>query len=316
MKQFIIKTFLIALPIIILAFPLDFLFSYYLKKTNRYMGEIEVWDDIYNSKASSGIAVYGSSRAWVQFDPQIIGDSLKRTAYNFGLNGHHFWLQYLRFKETLKYNEKPELIILAVDENSLVNRPDLFCPDQFLPYMLYNKDIFDFTSSYIGYQHSDYYLPLIRYAGKRSALNIIFDNAINGQDTNKYRTRGFTSMHAVWNAALDTVKRNYYKVEPDPASVELFERFIKECRQLKIKLVFVFAPEHIIWQQHVLNHADFINLYAAYAKKYNLNFLNYTDDTICQDRGMFYNSFHLNAEGANIFSKQLAHDLKNLHLLK
>ncbi|MBE2208298.1 MAG: hypothetical protein IAE84_11975, partial [Saprospiraceae bacterium] len=82
--------------------------GYYLKQTKKAPGEFEVWNDIYNSNVNCDIAIYGSSRAWVHIDPKILSHILQLNVYNFGIDGHNFWLQYLRHIEFLKYNPKPK----------------------------------------------------------------------------------------------------------------------------------------------------------------------------------------------------------------
>lgn len=314
MKKFIFRIVCFALPIALIAFPLDTLLSHYLKKSNQYPGEFEVWNDIYNSTAECEVAIYGSSRAWVQIDPIILGDSLQKTVYNFGIDGHNFWLQYLRHKELLKFNKQPKLIVLSVDIVTLQKVSNLYQLDQFLPYMLYNKNITEFTSSYTGYKQYDYYLPLIRYAGMTDALHTVLKIAGNDQRLEKYRNKGFRGMDKVWSDDFDKAKRKSQsiKLALHEPSLELFENFINEAKQLGIRLVLVYCPEYIEGQAYVSNRSDLINLFTDYARKHNLVFLDYSNDEICTDKNMFYNAMHLNSTGADLFSKKLAHDLKRL----
>jgi hypothetical protein len=314
MKKFIFKISWFALPIVLIAFPLDILLSHYLKKSNQYPGEFEVWNDIYTSRAECEVAVYGSSRAWVQINPTVLGDSLQKTVYNFGIDGHNFWLQYLRHKELLKFNKQPKLIVLSVDILTLQKVSNLYQLDQFLPYMLYNKSIAEFTSSYTGYKQYDYYLPLIRYSGKTDALHTLVKIAGHNQELEKYRNKGFRGMDKVWSDDFDKAKKQNQsiKLTLHKPSLELFENFINEVKQLGITLVLVYCPEYIEGQAYVSNRSDLINLYTDYATKHNLVFLDYSNDKICTDKNLFYNAMHLNSTGADFFSKKLAHDLKRL----
>jgi len=191
MKTFLIHTLKFFIPLVILLIPLDYLMSYYLSQSNDYPGEIEVWNDIYNSNATCDMAVYGSSRAWAHIDPKIMKDSLKLDVYNFGMDGHNFWLQYLRHLEFLKHNPLPKTIILSVDVFTLQKRTELYQQSQFLPYMLWNSNIQKYTSSYIGFKNSDYYIPLLRYSGKTQSLKTILKNMFRGGSEEKYRNRGF-----------------------------------------------------------------------------------------------------------------------------
>lgn len=312
MKKFLLKIFYFILPLIIIAVPLDYGISYFLSKSNQYPGEFEVMNDIYNSKANCDVAIYGSSRAWVHIDPKIISDSLNLTAYNFGIDGHNFWLQYLRHLEFLKHNEKPKLIILSVDLFSLQKRIDLYESVQFLPYMLWNKNIKKFTSSYIGYNNMDYYLPLYRYVGKFNSLKTSAKILINGRPDIKFRNHGFLGIERKWNSDLEKAKskQKYYEAKLDKKSVQLFETFIQECKDLKIKLALVYTPEYIDGQDFVANREEVINIYKNCSKKYNLKFYDYSNNKICYDKKLFYNASHLNNIGAELFTKEFTSDLK------
>jgi hypothetical protein len=312
MKKFAIKLLYFSLPILIIAYPLDFVMSYYLRQSNTSSGEFEVWNDIYSSNANCDIAIYGSSRSWVHIDPQILSDSLNVKVYNFGIDGHNFWLQYLRHIEFLKHNEKPKTIILSVDVFSLQKRKDLYQLDQFLPYMLWNSYIQEYTSSYIGYNKFDYYLPLVRYSGKSNAISLINENIARDKVTNRYRQNGFLGMDREWNADLEKAKKGQksYEINTDSNSIVLFEKFINECKANDIELIFVYTPEYIDGQNFVANRNDIIQIYRDLSTKYSIEFYDYSNDSLCLDKKYFYNASHLNKSGAEIFSKKLASDLK------
>jgi hypothetical protein len=106
MKKFVLKIFIFLLPILLLPYPIDIIFSKYLSESKYYAkGEVKVWKDIYDGKINSDCVIYGSSRAWRHISPQIIKDSLLVSSYNLGVDGLNFPIQYLRHKELLKYNK-------------------------------------------------------------------------------------------------------------------------------------------------------------------------------------------------------------------
>jgi hypothetical protein len=286
--------------------------SFYLSQSSNYPGEFEVWNDIYNSNANCDIAIYGSSRAWVHIDPKILSDSLELDVYNFGIDGHNFWLQYLRHLKFIKHNKKPKTIILAVDIISLQKRKDLYQLDQFLPYMLWDFDIQEYTSSYVGYNNFDYYVPLIRYSGKSNSLKQIIKNIAKTQQSIRLRKNGFLGMDREWNTDLENAKKNQksYEIRTDAKSVVLFEKFIKECKSNNIELILVYTPEYIEGQKFVANRDDIIQIFRDMSTKYSIQFYDYSNDSLTLDKKYFFNASHLNKTGANIFSKTLASDLK------
>lgn len=313
MRHFLKNILFFIFPLLIITFPLDLIISYQLTKSKTYAyGEYSVWNDLYSGKINSEIVVYGSSRAWVHIDPQMIEDSLGLSSYNLGINGHNFWLQYLRHKTLLKYNKKPKYIILAVDIYTLQKREDLYNLDQFLPYMLFNQDIITFTSSFPGYSRFDYYLPLIRYFGRTKAIKQSIKNTLYSSNSELGRKKGFQGMEKEWNDDLVKAQKrmSYYDVKLNDSSIKLFENFLDECKENDIKVIFVYTPEYIEGQSFIKNRKEIISLFENFANRHEILFFDYSSDELCLKKEYFYNASHLNKTGAKIFTNKLIRDLK------
>lgn len=229
------------------------------------------------------------------------------------MDGHNFWLQYLRHKELIKHNYFPKHILLAVDFSSLQKRENLYLGEQFLPYMLWNADIKKFTTSYEGFNILDYHIPLIRYFGKTHALEEAFKNKSNHTP---YRINGYRGVEKKWNNELDRAKSKMksYEITIEPSTLDLFEDFLIECAENNSKVTMIYTPEYIEGQDFIKNRVDIIDTYKKYAENYNIDFLDYSKDSICLNKKYFYNSMHLNKEGSNLFTKTLSKDLKRLKL--
>lgn len=313
MKHFIKNVLRFLLPIVVLAFPMDLGISYLLsQKKGIFAGEMDIWENIYHSNIDCDIAILGSSRAWVHINPEVLEDSLQMSAYNFGLDGHNFWLQHLRHSEYLKHNKKPKHIIVSLDVYGLEKQRRLYNYAQFMPYMLWNKNIYKYTSPYRGFRKIDYFIPLVRYFGKTSLLNSCVATLLNKNQDKPLRKDGFANRDKQWSSDLARAKKEHlqYKIDIDPEIVRLFESFIKASQQDSIELTLVYTPEYIEGQEFVSNREDIINLYRHIAQKYELIFYDYSDDSLCFDKSFFYNASHLNKEGSRLFNRKLANNLK------
>lgn len=311
MKRLIKNLTLFILPLVILMYLADWFFSSQLKQSRH--GEFGVWNDIYNGNIDADLAIYGSSRAMVHMDPSIIKDSLNISAYNFGLNGHNFWLQYYRHKELLKHNKKPRIIIHSVDMFTLVKRSDLFQMEQFLPYMLYNKKLHHWIGSYKGYSAYDFNIPLVRYYGQNKTMAKVFKTAIFGIKADSAdRALGFAAKNLPWTDDLVKARKQFpdYKVEVDSASLALFENYLKECIDDGIAIALIYTPEYIEGQDFVKNRAEIMNIFSSLAARYNIPFIDYSNDSISYKREYFYNASHLNAKGARLFTSKMVRDIK------
>jgi len=312
MKRLIKNSILFLIPLVLFMYLADWFFSNQLKHS-RY-GEYGVWNDIYNGKADADVAIYGSSRAMVHVDPLIIKDSLRLSAYNFGINGHNFWLQYFRHRELLEHNKKPRVIIHSVDMFTLVKRDDLFQMEQFLPYMLYNKKLQHWIGSYKGFSAYDFNIPLVRYYGQYKTMGKIFKAVVTGNKAaSTDRSLGFAAKDLPWTDDLVKARAQFpdYRVKVDSVSVVLFENYLKECRNEGIAIALVYTPEYIEGQDFVKNRAEIMNIFSSLAVKYDIPFFDYSDDSISYKREYFYNASHLNGTGARLFTSKMIHDIKN-----
>lgn len=312
------KIVLFSLPLIILSFLFDYLISSGLKKSDYFaQGETYIWSEIFNGRVNSELYIYGSSRAWVHFDSQMLEDSLGLNTYNFGIDGHNFWLQYLRHKMLLKYNSKPKIILLSVGNLSFTETNGFYNSKQFLPFV-FDSDIREFTSKYNGFNWIEYHIPLIRYFGKTKDIHEAFRNKEMPYFGELFRKKGFRAVPRIWNTDLKKLKSkiNQYEIKVNSSYQDLMDDFIKECMALDIDVIMINSPEYIEGQKFIKNRDEIISFYRKLSSKYELSFLDYSENNICLDRDLFYNSQHLNGNGAKIFTKILIADLKKMKLFK
>lgn len=313
MKKFVSTLlFFILIPLLVGA-PLDYLLTRELLNSKRFaQGEIPVWNDIYSGRIDSDLLVYGSSRAWVHFDPQILKQGLGFSSYNLGMDGSNFRLQHFRHETLLNYNRKPKIILLSVDVFSLPRKEGISNFRQFLPFMLFNRELAKTTSEFSGYATVDYYIPFIRYLNHpKTILHPVSSRLDPPMDLE--RTRGFKGMDLEWNKDLARAraKLGRYEAKVDKALVELLDEFLVDCNKKEIKVIFVYAPEYIEGQQFVKNRSEVLAVYDRIADKHDVPFLDYSGDRLSRERRYFYNAGHLNREGAEIFTRKLVRDLRS-----
>ncbi len=311
MKKFLLKIIVFGLPIIVTSYFIDYIISNNLKKSNTYAeGEFSTWNAIMEGKLDSEILVYGSSRAWVHFDPQIIQDTFQQNTFNIGIDGHSFEMQYLRHSLALKNNSKPKTIIHSVDFSTL-EKSNSYNADQFLPYMLWDSTFYHHLSPFEGFSYFDYHFPLVRYYGNFNVIKEAVKMEINKSNEVK-RVKGYQGNIQTWDTNFDKIKDSLkgYTIEIDTHVVNLFDHYLQECKEDSIDVILVYSPCYIKGQKLITNQQEVINLLEKFADKYDLLFMNYTNDALCYDRKYFYNCWHLNKTGATLFTKKFAHELK------
>ncbi|MFL0352413.1 hypothetical protein [Xanthomarina sp. GH4-25] len=313
MKQFILNILIFIFPILIVLYPLDIALSKSLSKSTKYPGNYTAWNDIYAGTVKSDILVFGSSRATHHIDPKIMEDALGLKTYNFGVNGHGFWIQHLKYLEYLKNNPHPKHIFIVADWFTLEKRPDLYQYNQFLPYMLWNTNIKNYTQSYQGFTYLDYYIPLLRYYGNTTAKDHAFNYALKDKEKIiPYKTKGYragpTDKSKSETSENISLNNTYYSAKIDSLTVNLLNNFLEHCSKNHIQVTFVYTPEYIEEQKFIKNRQEAINIYKELSSTYHILYLDYSSSPISKNRKYFNSTMHLNQEGAELFTKTLAHD--------
>lgn len=313
MKKFLLRILWFFLPVVVLAYPLDWFISQNLRKSNAFaVKELPVWNALFSGQLRTDIAIYGSSRAWLQIDSPMMERELGKPTYNFGINAHNFWLQYLRHRMLCDQNQNPKLIIQTLDIHTLMKNKDLVNSEQFLPYMLWNSKIRKWTEGYNGFSIFDYQIPLVRYYAKIQALREARSMWLHPERNKPQRIQGYMGRDISWNGDFERAvgKLKHYEVRPEAPSIALFEGFLKECRDSNIKVVLVYTPEYIEGQKLMHNRAGIIQMYREISAKYGIPFYDYSSHSLSMQKKYFYNTTHLNKTGAELLTKDLIGKLR------
>lgn len=289
----------------------DSYYSNQLKKTALFSGEVQEWELIRNGKTNVDLAVFGSSRAFIHINPEILEKKLHQNVHNFGLNGSKFKMQFYRFNLYLKHNPKPKTLVWNLDTFSFSHIDEVFQPNQYVPFMLWNFNLYDALKEYKQTSIWNFILPLYRYRDQTYWKNQLASAKREVVQKDGYlREDGFKSYNREWNVNWKKLKKK--NAEFDSEEYILLEKLIKKCQQQNIQLIFTIAPEFYKGQDYMLNRDEIVSKYKETLKKYNLPLLDYSNDSISYQQKYFYNTTHMNNVGADTFTNKLALDLKKI----
>lgn len=311
MKKFILQIVILSIPFVIILSILDYFVTKGLQKTK--FGDYKEWNDIYSGNLNSDIVINGSSRAWVHISPKIIDSILNVNSYNLGIDGYSFYMQLGKYNEYVQHNIKPKIIIQTLDISTLSKRDDLYNYEQFFPY-IYNSSIKKITKNFIGFSFLDYNMPFYRYRNSSEIVKVGVEEYFSTTNLDNGKYKGYLGMERDWDGSFDEFKKNNphgVVTKLDSESVELMDTFLSSCKNNNIEVIFVFTPEYIENQRISNNREEIINTYLDFAKKYDLLFFDYSKDTISYQKKYFYNSQHLNKEGAELFTEKMTNDIKS-----
>ena len=310
-KKLIILFMMLSLSIYSLAYIVD---AGLRKSRNTYFAN---WNDLYNSKIKADLLIMGSSRAEFHISPKILDSLLVLNSYNLGLSAWHFDMQYARFRMYLQHNPKPKYIIHNVDVYGFSKRADVADSPQFLPYIhdtIFQNVTLGHKGAFDIYQKN---IPLFKYKNQQKIAFEGFFNFVGLSNlydtTTKYK--GYRGNDYAWNKDFESFKKRFpkgAKYKFDKEVIRQFEEYLNFCKKENIKVVLVYAPEYFEVQPYYKNKTELIKLCQESVKKYDCDFLDYSNNPLCYNRNYFYNSQHLNKTGAELFSIDLAKKVKIL----
>lgn len=307
MKKFIFTIIIFGIGLLGLASIADFVISANLRKSKARM--LIGWNDIYSSNICSDVVIMGNSRAWVQYSPQILDSVLSVNAYNLGVDGAPMKRQILKYNTYRRFNTKPKLIIQNIDFKTMIGFTG-YEREQFFPYF-FDDSIKKAVAKDEKINFMERYLPVYRYIGYNDLI-------LAGLEVKEYWDKaiiekGYFGMNKTWEGTKIPETITYFQ---DSLALLFFDKYLEKSQSEGIQVLFVHAPIYIAATEIIDNIEGMYQMYDSIACKYGIPILDYTHFPINNDTTYFYNATHLNKRGAEHFTKQLAHDIDSLGILR
>jgi hypothetical protein len=253
------------------------------------------------------------------YDPRVIEKATGQSAFNIGLNGSQTDMQVAMLKTYLQHNAKPKLVIHNLDLYSFQISHEIYDPAQYLPYL---DDRALFVAVHRVYPEAWKWklLPLYGYLVEDARFTWLLGlKGFVGVQPQEDRFQGFVPRYLSWNGDFEKFREHNHggvTFEVEPAGVREIEELVHICKQRQIPLLFVYSPEYFPMQEMEKNRAEIFAMFQDICQRSNVPLWDYSDSPICLSRDNFYNSQHLNSEGATQFSQDLARRLEKESIVK
>lgn len=313
MKKFLSNIIFLGLILLTTFFVFDNLITGGLKKSNMVI--YDKFTKIFNGSINADVIINGNSKSYVQLSPLVIDSVLDLNSYNLGMDGNDFVVQKLQYDLYEEKNEIPKIIIQAVDFGTMRKAEgELYNYIRFAPY-LDIKEVKNTTKLYDGFTTVDYNLPLFKYSGQPLEVIDGLLSRFNMHIAPSNLEKGYLQKNLTWDGSFEKFKEKYkHGVERvlDKNTCDVFEDYIKECKHKNIKLFLVYTPVYHEFIPYDLSRQILFDYLNEVSKKYDVPFLDYSEDELIFEKNYFFNSQHLNKEGSELFSKKLGLDIKEL----
>lgn len=293
MKKFIYTLLLFVTAFIIL--DKIFFFFIYLAPNSEVDKRLE---HLITGKINKECIVLGSSRGARNIIAKQIEKGTGLSTYNLSYPGSNIEFHEFLLRSLLKFNQKPKIVLLAVDD------PSELLPSESIKFRL------DLLYPIVKYTYINN--ELIARGEKNYLSKILCLSRINKSNFD-LRKKHFSALDTIIDCGsmpisfqrenrifkYDTINQ-YYLIENELTNkVNAFTNFQQMCNNNGIKLYVVFSPN---FQQHNF-------LFEKRIKELTNNNLGYFiydfSNIIYKDKSYFYDEGHLQTKGARIFTDEL-----------
>lgn len=271
-----------------------------------------VMNRIVAGEINADILVSGSSRALTHYDTRTIERVTGQSAFNIGLNGSQTDMQLAVLKTYLKHNRRPRLVIHNLDPSAFAVSHEIYDPAQYMPY-LGEETLYGTLRRLNPKAWRWKYLPLYGYTVEDMRFTWMTGlRAWMGSYPAEDRHLGFQPRATAWTgdfAKFKAANPSGVEFPLDAQGMRDLEEIAALCQREKIPLIFVFSPEYHEMQAMGRNRRELFLRFSEICTRHQATLWDYSDSPLCLRQEFFYNSQHLNAEGASRFSQDLSRRL-------
>lgn len=297
MKRFLVKTALF-LAIIFIA---DRSVGYVFPRIQKHKGQKNDYTYMFD-KCEAEVLIFGSSRAYRHYNPRIIEDSLGLSCYNCGESSMGFIHNYAILQEMMN-RYTPKVIIY-----------------DFNPYIDIIKDRkrgnYAFLKGLKPYHSRQGIEEVILSIDKNERYKMLSDLYNHNQEINSI-LNGYIELipedGAFYNGFIGTKSKFMYKKvqrgdriaghELDEQKMEYLIKFVDKAKDCK--LIFCISPRWFGLGEFYVDKAREISL------QYDIPFIDFSNNPkYVHHNELFYDGTHMNARGADEFTRDLIKELK------
>lgn len=294
MKKFLIRVLLFGL----IFFTIDKLFYFFIYNAPQLEADKRL-ELILNGKIKKEIIVMGSSRGADNIIAGQIEKETGKSAYNISYIGSNIQFHVFLLKTLLKYNQKPEIIVLSVDNpyEFLYNKSLNFRLDRLHPLGKYN-----YINQELIYQNDRSKLSWFLYLARINKSYLTFEKKV-GPKENLMLPCGSMPLKeelSKKNLVFDTKLQLYPLADELENKIKEFMEFQHICNQNKIKIIYCFAPNFRVYNPALENRIKSISSSGDKFFVYDTTNMQYKNNT------NFYDESHLNIKGAKLFTSELS----------
>jgi hypothetical protein len=259
-------------------------------------------EKLVNGRIDKDIIILGSSRGARGLIAKQIEDSLDLSVYNLSYPGSNIEFHEFLLQTLLKFNNKPKVVLLVVDDKSELMESSLeYRYDRLYPLSKYsyinNEMIERKKKTYLSKGFILSRLNRSNFDLRKKRFSKLDTIAACGSMIISFQKK---DMKWIFNNLNNT----YDKENEVPAKIDSYLNFQRLCTSNNIKLVVVFPPNFKSYNSKFEERLRTLS---------NRNTVFYTYDTLNIEykyKSFYYDESHLQRYGASIFTNEIIEQLR------
>ncbi|HTQ27749.1 MAG TPA: hypothetical protein VMI35_06460 [Puia sp.] len=270
---------------------------------------INRWQTFYAGHDKAELLCIGSSRVHRHCDPAILSAQTHLKTEVVATAGANFYFFEKLYRDYLARNPRPKLLVVGIDPSGLGHKIFVPNPEYFFPFVKPS----DAVAGCAEYSYIKYCKPLGYFYYKEIYFDLLSDPVTEHQDA------GYLPVDKSWDDSqepfIGRFPNGFSLLVSDQTIADLM-RFMAAEQKNGVNCVGLIAPEYSgVWRYENNRQVVLHKLYNQ-AEEVHVRILNFSDSSypVCFNRRYFFNSQHLNKQGAEQFSRDLADSLTRLGL--
>lgn len=259
----------------------------------------------YRGGINEDIAVFGSSRAARHYAPQAFQDILGYKLMNYGCDGQNIYNHYAVLAMRLNNSsEKPKLVMIEVASKDIRD-----IPGRNTKYLSVLNPFYDLSNDVkqvlsLKGKSYNYGLRMSKLFKYNSYVHNLAGYLL-GIKEGVYKTQGYEPVYKQWNKNIKIIKEDNDIINGRKRSYLI--RFIGLCKDNGIPIIILNSPNFVIYDVERTWWKEVKNI----AQEYNVPCWDYEQsETFISSPELFNDSYHLNDEGAKLYSSIVASRIK------
>ena len=278
------------------------------------------WNEFYQTPTNTVDLIFlGSSHCYRSFDPRIIDRITGLNTFNMGSSEQTPTTGYFVLKEVLKY-QNPKIIVMEIWLNEFYLENQIQNGGYNFDSMKWSLNKFAFLfQGFSSMESLELFFPTYRFRNLFTSdliytLMIRNSGAVNIDPS--YKLKGYVENSETINKAQLNEKlpnRKFVPLSQNNNHLKYLKQIVALCRSKNIKPIWVSAPVTNTYRKKYNNYDNVYSYFKKIAEQFAINYIDYNQmRDIVSDHTDFYDHCHLNKNGAQKISLDIANKIKDM----